>query len=104
MVSEESFKFSISVEAQNNGNDVENCQHANCCEPKCDSLVTRIESWWKFLILNAESNNVEVGEEIDGNVNYVEGQTAVVNLSNGAQKNGDIDKLIDTSIHIYAAK
>ena len=80
VIKKHAFEFSVSEKAQYYCNDVENCQHANHCKLKRCAGTSGAVNLRKRPSLYAKTDNIDVREEVDRDVNHVECETAEVHL------------------------
>jgi len=73
VVEHHSFEFSVSAEAKNNRDDIVSGQETDDCELEGRRGIWICELGLKTLGLDYQADDVDIGEEVDRDVHYVEG-------------------------------
>ena len=99
MVEKHTFELTISEKAEHICNNIVDAQKYHDCEGKICRKTCILHGLRQTSILHRKAQLVENNEELDCNLDNVNDEAAEVHLGQGAEKNCDVDKLVDATHH-----
>ena len=99
MVKKHSFELAIRKKAEDISNDIVNAKKDHDRKGKIGREARIFHGLCQAAILHRQAQLVENNEELDCNLDDVNDEAAEVHLGEGAEKDRDVDQLVDAAHH-----